>query len=140
MEIVDAACRISGRWEYSDHATGRPVRRAICREHKGPCDTLQDSAATCRESVGGDVRRCGRRRSAVVVSANWGGIRSRELLSPPRLRTPASADGAEMRRGSPPGDVTRSQTFLDLRRLVMQSGNVRMRRPMRLQRKRKSIQ
>jgi hypothetical protein len=45
-----------------------------------------------------------------------------------------------MRRGSPPGYVTRSQTFLDLRRLVMQSGNVRMRRAMRLRGKRKAIQ
>ena len=35
-------------------------------------------------------------------SANWRGACCRELLSPPRLRTPASADGAEERRGSPP--------------------------------------
>jgi hypothetical protein len=48
-----------------------------------------------------------------VVSTNWRGVRRRELLSPSRLRTPAFADGAEMRRGSPPGDVARSQTSQD---------------------------
>jgi hypothetical protein len=35
-----------------------------------------------------------------------GGVRCRELLSPPRLRTPAFADGAQTRRGSAWGNVT----------------------------------
>src|SRR5580700_5644958 len=110
IEIIDAACRISGRWGHCDLATGRPVRWAICQGHKGSGGALQDSAATYRESIGGDIRRCNRGRGAVVVSANWWGVRRRELLPPSRLRTPAFADGAEMCRCSPPGDVTRLQT------------------------------
>src|ERR1700733_5803312 len=59
-EIIDVACRISGRWEHGDHATARPFRRRIRQGHKGSGDALQNSIATCREFVGGDICRCGR--------------------------------------------------------------------------------
>ena len=45
------------------------------------------------------------------LATNWRAVYCRQLLSPPRLRTPAFADGAETCRGPPPGDVTRSRTF-----------------------------
>src|ERR1700722_8924500 len=92
LEITDAACRTSGRWEHRDHATGGPVRWPIRHGHKGSGEALQDSAATCGEFIGGDIRRCGGRASVVVVSANWRGVYCRELLPPRRLRTPVSAD------------------------------------------------
>jgi len=60
IEITDAACRTSGRWEHRDDAAGGPIRWAICQGHKGSGDALQDSAATYREFVGGDIRRCDR--------------------------------------------------------------------------------
>src|ERR1700686_1155211 len=58
MEIIDVACRIPRRWEHRDHAIGRPLRRGIRKGRKGSGDALQDSAATCGEFIGGDIRRC----------------------------------------------------------------------------------
>src|SRR5580700_6662869 len=109
MEIIDVARRMPRYWGHCDLATGRPPRRGIRKGCKESGDALQDSAATCRESVRRNVRRCGRRRSAVVVSTNWGGVHSRELLSPPRLRTPAFGDGAEAPWRTPPSNVACSQ-------------------------------
>src|SRR5580704_3029439 len=60
MEIIDVACRTPPYWGHCDLATGRPVRWAICQGHKGSGGALQDSAATYRESIGGDIRRCNR--------------------------------------------------------------------------------
>src|ERR1700680_2989326 len=58
MEIIDVACRIPRYWEHCDHAIGRPLRQGIRPGRKGSGDALQDSAATCCEFIGGDIRRC----------------------------------------------------------------------------------
>jgi hypothetical protein len=47
----------------------------------------------------------------IATSRDAGMMVIHVVVSPSCLRTPALADGAEMRRGSPLGDVTRSQTF-----------------------------
>src|ERR1700722_10166580 len=60
MEISDVACRIPGRWEHRDHASGRPVCRGIRQGCKGVGDALQDFDAAGGEFIGGDLRRRGR--------------------------------------------------------------------------------
>src|ERR1700692_3530661 len=58
MEITDVACRIPRYWGHCDHATRRPLRQGVRKRRKGSGDALQDSAATCGEFIGGDIRRC----------------------------------------------------------------------------------
>jgi hypothetical protein len=61
-----------------------------------------------------------------VVSSNWREVYCRQLLSPPRLRTPAFADGAETCRGPLQGDVTGSRTLYKLIRSVNSKGESNM--------------
>jgi hypothetical protein len=53
-----------------------------------------------------------------VVSSNWREVYCRQLLSPPRLRTPAFADGAEMCRFLLPGECNAFADVLQVRSRV----------------------
>jgi hypothetical protein len=88
-----AACRISGRWEHRDHATGRPIgpfakdtRDLLTRSKTTLRLVVNLSEVTFVDAVGEEM---------LSWLARSGGNYGIQLLSPPRLRTPAFADGAE---------------------------------------------